>query len=81
MAEKAKIRLGTLSVVKKSILLFIAFLLAIKTGIIFGDFFYNSENEIIERVDVETFRSTLNITLPVIETIYNSGSISLSFSG
>ena len=37
--KKAKIRLGTLSVVKKSILLFIAFLLAIKTGIIFGDFF------------------------------------------
>ena len=59
----------------------LAFLLAIRVGIIFGDIFYNSENEIIESVDVEILRSTLNSTLPVIETIYNSGNISLSFSG
>lgn len=81
MATKVKKHCEKLLNVKKILLLSVAFLLAIKAGIIFGDLFYNSENEIIESVDVETFRSTLNSTLPVIETIYNSGNISLSFSG
>ncbi len=68
-------------IVKKFHRLSVAFLLAIRVGIIFGDFFYNSENEIIERVDVETLRSTLNSTLPVIETIYNSGILVFHFPG
>ncbi len=81
MGAKAKKRYKKLLIVKKILCLSVAFLLAIRVGIIFGDIFYNSENEIIESVDVEILRSTLNSTLPVIETIYNSGNISLSFSG
>ncbi|MDQ2087537.1 stage II sporulation protein P [Herbivorax sp. ANBcel31] len=66
---------------KKILCLVLAFLLAIKIGTTFGDVFYNSENKIIESIEAETFRNTLNSTLPVIDTIYNSGSTSLSFSG
>ncbi|RXE57869.1 stage II sporulation protein P [Acetivibrio mesophilus] len=54
---------------------------AIKIGIIAGDTLYRSDKKIIGKIDVETFRSTLNVSMPIIDTIYNSGNISFSISG
>lgn len=81
MTTKLKKQNEKFLIMRKTLILSVTFLLAIKIGIIFGDVFYNSENEIVENVDIRTFRNVLNSTLPVIDTIYNSGSISLSFSG
>lgn len=81
MTIKLKKQCEKFLIVRRFLFLSLAFLLAIKIGVLFGDIFYNSENQIIESIDVGTFRSALNSTLPVIDTIYNSGSASLSFSG
>lgn len=54
---------------------------AIKIGTIAGDIIYRSDRKIIARIDVETLRFTLNASMPIIDTIYNSGNISFSFSG
>lgn len=64
------------------ILLFIfASLMAIKLGTIGGDMLYKSDMKIIKSIDVETFRRTLSHSLPIIDTIYNSGNVSLSLYG
>lgn len=81
MTIKLKKQCEKFLIVRRFLFLSLAFLLAIKIGVLFGDIFHNSENQIIESIDVGTFRSALNSTLPVIDTIYNSGSASLSFSG
>lgn len=54
---------------------------AIKLGTVGGDMLYRSDKKIIRSIEVETYRSTLNLSLPIIDTIYNSGKISISFSG
>lgn len=55
--------------------------LAIKIGIAGGNFLYNSDKVIIASVDVDNYRSALKNSLPIIDTIYNSGTSSNSFSG
>jgi len=42
---------------------------------------YKSDKKIIGKIEVETLRATLNASLPIIDTIYNSGNISFSISG
>jgi len=54
---------------------------AIKIGAIAGDVLYKSDKKIIGKIEVETLRATLNASLPIIDTIYNSGNISFSISG
>lgn len=54
---------------------------AIKIGTIAGDMLYRSDKKIIEKIDVETLRAALNVSMPIIDTIYNSGNISISISG
>ncbi|NLD49399.1 MAG: stage II sporulation protein P [Clostridiaceae bacterium] len=80
-----KNKIGSLEskiVVALKILLFIfVALFAIKLGTIGGNMLYKSDMEIVKSLDVEMFRKTLNNSLPIIETIYNSGGISTSFYG
>jgi|LSQX01.1.fsa_nt_gb stage II sporulation protein P len=59
----------------------IATVLAIKIGTVGGDILYHSDKKIISKADVENFRKILNNSLPIIDTIYNSGNISMSLIG
>ncbi|NLL04444.1 MAG: stage II sporulation protein P [Clostridiaceae bacterium] len=55
--------------------------LAIKIGVAGGNLLYNSDKAIIASIDVDNYRSALSNSLPIIDTIYNSGTSSNSLSG
>lgn len=59
----------------------VAACIAIKLGVAGGNLLYNSDKAIIASVDVDNYRSALEKSLPIIDTIYNSGTSSSSFSG
>lgn len=75
--KRAKVKIRS---VLKILLIILGAFLAVKIGTIGGDILYKSDRKIISSVDVETFRFTMNNSLPIIDTIYNSGNISMSFS-
>jgi len=55
--------------------------LAIMIGVQAGDIWYKLDVTLVENLDTENFKNTLNLSLPIIETVYNSGEYSVSFSG
>lgn len=55
--------------------------LAIKIGVAGGNLLYNSDKAIIASIDVDNYRSALSNSLPIIDTIYNSGTSNNSLSG
>ncbi|WP_010247878.1 stage II sporulation protein P [Acetivibrio cellulolyticus] len=75
-----KVRMIMITALKIMIVMVAAFL-AIKIGVRAGNFVYSSDNAIIASVDVENYRSALKNSLPIIDTIYNSGTSSNSLSG
>ncbi|MFZ5989796.1 MAG: stage II sporulation protein P, partial [Bacillota bacterium] len=81
--KKYKVKKGKLIALTalKIVLFIIAAVFAIKAGTIGGDILSKSDKKIIGSVDVEVYRFTLNNSLPIIDTIYNSGNISMSLSG
>lgn len=56
-------------------------MLAVKVGVAGGDLLYNSDKMIVASIDVDNYRSALKNSLPIIDTIYNSGTSSNSLSG
>jgi len=54
---------------------------AIRLGVAAGNFAFNMDSKIVKHVDVENFKTTLNRTLPIIDTVYNSGNVDISLSG
>lgn len=54
---------------------------AIKLGIEGGNILSRSNINIVRNIHVETFKATLNKSIPLINTVYNSGNISISISG
>ncbi|AEV69328.1 stage II sporulation protein P [Acetivibrio clariflavus] len=68
-------------VVLRTTIIMLAVYLAVKIGIAFGDFLYNCDKVVIASVDVDNYRSALRKSLPIIDTIYNSGTSSNSLSG
>jgi hypothetical protein len=55
--------------------------LAVMIGIQAGDVWYKLDVNVVENLDAENFKNTLNLSLPIIEQVYNSGEYSVSFSG
>jgi len=55
--------------------------IAVFIGIQFGNLWYHLDINIIDNIDVENFKKTISFSLPIIETVYNSGKSSVSFSG
>ncbi len=55
--------------------------LAVLTGIQAGNLLYKLDANIVEKIDPENFKQTLNLSFPMMDTIYNSGKKSTSFSG
>lgn len=63
------------------ILIFIALsYLAVRTGTIAGNYLFGADIKVVENIDVDIFKSTLNNSIPLIDTVYNSGNMSVSFS-
>ena len=56
-------------------------LFAVMTGIQAGNLFYRMDVKLVENIDSENFKGTINAALPIIETIYNNGKSSVSISG
>lgn len=54
---------------------------AVTTGIQAGNLLYKLDVNLVENIDSENFKNTINSSLPIIETIYNSGKASTSFTG
>lgn len=55
--------------------------LAVMTGIQAGDVWYKLDVNLIENLDMDNLKNTLNLSMPIIESVYNSGRYSVSFSG
>ncbi len=55
--------------------------MAIRLGLAAGNVVYNLDSGIVKSIDVDTFKTTLKNSLPIIDTVYNSGNMSVSFSG
>ncbi|MGI6777467.1 MAG: stage II sporulation protein P [Acetivibrionales bacterium] len=62
-------------------LFFIFAFAAIKLGVMGGDLLFSMDAQIVRSIDAESFKATLNKSFPLIDTVYNSGNISVSFSG
>jgi len=56
-------------------------IIAVSIGVEAGNMLYRLDTGFIEEVDAENFKGTINYSLPIIETVYNSGKVSVSLSG
>jgi len=56
-------------------------IIAIKFGIYVGDRLAEADNSMIKKVETQKFKSILDTYFPLIDFVYNSGNISVSFSG
>lgn len=54
---------------------------AVRAGITLGNLVYDMDSEIIGNIDTENFKTVMNASLPIINSVYNSGNISVSVSG
>jgi len=54
--------------------------IAIMTGIQTGNFLYRLDIKVVEKIDSENFKKTINTSFPIIEATYNSGKSSTSFT-
>lgn len=71
---------------KKKYALFIPLLLllsyiAVRAGIIAGNFVYSLDTKLVRSIDINNYKTTLNVSLPIINTVYNSGNSSASVAG
>jgi len=62
------------------ITLALLFYIAVRVGIAGGNYLYNSDFQIVKRIDVEKFKRILDTSLPLVDVTYNSGSISNPFT-
>lgn len=68
-----------MKVLKPALFIVFAFI-AVKIGMVGGDMLYSADFSLVRNMDVENFKSTLNYSFPVIDTVYNNGNISFSIS-
>jgi len=54
---------------------------AIKLGTYVGDRLAEADNSMIRKVDTQDYKKVMNTYFPLIDFVYNSGNISISFSG
>ena len=69
-----------LKILMMPLLLLLSFA-AIKTGIATGNLLYTLDTDLIGNMDAQNFKSTINTSFPIINSVYNSGNVSVSFSG
>lgn len=71
---------------KKKYLLLIPVLLllsyiAVRAGVIAGNFIYSLDTGLVRSIDANSYKTTLNASFPIINTVYNSGNASASVAG
>lgn len=66
----------------KNLLFFIALsFVCVKAGSYGGTILSKIDGRVVKNIDVNSFKAILNITFPLIDSVYNSGNISTSFYG
>jgi len=64
-----------------SVPLFLIFsYVAVRIGISAGNFIFSIDTGFIKSLDTENFKITLNKSIPLIETVYNSGKVNISIA-
>lgn len=63
------------------VLFFLLACAAVRIGTLGGSILSDVDSGLIKDIDVGRFRTALNNAFPIIDTIYNSGNISISFTG
>jgi len=56
-------------------------ILAIILGVQFGNIWYKLDWKLVSKIDSETYKNVFRLSLPIVESVYNSGKSSVSFSG
>ena len=79
--QRQKVYEKPLKKAANSFLFLILSVIAIFIGVQFGNLWYHLDMNIIDKIDVESFKRTVSFSIPIIETVYNSGKSSVSFSG
>ncbi|MGE5612827.1 MAG: stage II sporulation protein P [Bacillota bacterium] len=64
-----------------ALMILLAFIAAAMVGIQFGNAWYKLDINIVERIETDNFKNTIDISFPIIETVYNSGKSSVSVGG
>jgi stage II sporulation protein P len=59
------------------LLIFFSYL-CIRLGIYAGNYIFSINKNFAENIDTESFRTTLNYSIPLISTVYNSGNVNVS---
>lgn len=62
-------------------LLIVLSYVSVRAGIAAGNLFYSLDSGLVQSIDAENYKSTLNASLPIINTVYNNGNSSVSISG
>lgn len=55
--------------------------IAVRAGIAVGNLAYSLDTVLVRSIDTDSYKSTLNASFPIINTVYNSGNSSVSISG
>jgi stage II sporulation protein P len=63
-----------------TLLILLLLIAAVMAGIQLGNIWYKLDVNIIEKVDTDNFRHTINMSFPIIDTVYNSGKSSVSIA-
>lgn len=56
-------------------------ILAVILGVQFGNIWYKLDVNMVSKIDSESFKNVFKLSLPIVESVYNSGKSSVSFSG
>lgn len=56
-------------------------ILAIILGVQFGNIWYKLDLKVVNKIDSENYKNVFKLSLPIVESVYNSGKSSVSFSG
>lgn len=65
---------------KSVFMAFLAFF-AVVAGIQAGNLWYKLDIHVIDNIDPNSFKNIISFSIPIVETVYNSGKSSVSFSG
>lgn len=55
--------------------------IAVRAGMAAGNLVYSLNTDLVSNIDTDSYKSTLNTSFPIINTVYNSGNSSVSISG
>lgn len=79
--QKQKVNNKHLDKLSNALLAFLVITLAIILGVQCGNIWYKLDVNLVTKIDSESFKSMVKVSLPIMESVYNSGKSSVSFSG